>query len=204
MKKSSELPSFPITIDVGGAKERFPFCIVWTPLPFLTPLVPFIGHVGITDSKGRLYDFQGDFIIGKERLLFGKVVKYLDISRQYIPSGYSNPPGSPEDIRKEVEAYDKNLNEIIHYFRTTQKYSFLRNNCHDFVASVLNALPPPAIEGDSTVKKSSPPVWTVASIMWAVARKGKYVNKKRFFKSHWQSFGLYGLLVLLFTFSILR
>jgi hypothetical protein len=43
--------------DVG--RSRFPFSIVWTPLPPLTWLFPFIGHMGITDSRGVCYDFAG-------------------------------------------------------------------------------------------------------------------------------------------------
>ncbi len=27
--------------------QRFPFCIVWTPIPLLTWILPMIGHVGI-------------------------------------------------------------------------------------------------------------------------------------------------------------
>ena len=39
-----------VVIDV--AVHRFPFCLVWSPIPLLTWLVPFIGHLGIADSKG--------------------------------------------------------------------------------------------------------------------------------------------------------
>ena len=37
-------------IDV--AAHRFPFCLVWSPIPLLTWFVPFIGHLGLADSKG--------------------------------------------------------------------------------------------------------------------------------------------------------
>ncbi|KDO17647.1 hypothetical protein SPRG_16958, partial [Saprolegnia parasitica CBS 223.65] len=37
-------------IDV--ARDRFPFCIVWSPLPVITWFLPFIGHMGIGDSHG--------------------------------------------------------------------------------------------------------------------------------------------------------
>lgn len=38
------------TID--AAVHRFPFCIVWSPIPILTWFLPFIGHLGLADSKG--------------------------------------------------------------------------------------------------------------------------------------------------------
>ena len=30
----------------------FPHCIVWTPIPLISWLVPFVGHMGICTSKG--------------------------------------------------------------------------------------------------------------------------------------------------------
>lgn len=40
-------------------RSRFPFAIVWTPIPCLTWFFPFIGHMGICDSRGVSYDFAG-------------------------------------------------------------------------------------------------------------------------------------------------
>lgn len=37
-------------IDV--ALHRFPFSLVWSPIPILTWFLPFVGHLGIADSKG--------------------------------------------------------------------------------------------------------------------------------------------------------
>lgn len=46
------------------SQDRYPFCIVWTKLPCVTWLLPFIGHVGIGDSKGRIWDFAGSYYVG--------------------------------------------------------------------------------------------------------------------------------------------
>lgn len=37
---------------VDPARGRFPFCIVWSPIPVLTWFLPFIGHLGIATSDG--------------------------------------------------------------------------------------------------------------------------------------------------------
>ena len=35
---------------------RFPLCR-WSPIPLITWFLPFIGHTGIADSSGVIYDF---------------------------------------------------------------------------------------------------------------------------------------------------
>lgn len=40
--------------------HRYPFCLVWTPIPLITWLFPFIGHMGIASSKGIIRDFAGE------------------------------------------------------------------------------------------------------------------------------------------------
>lgn len=39
--------------------NRYPFCIVWSPIPILTWVWPFIGHMGIALSSGVILDFAG-------------------------------------------------------------------------------------------------------------------------------------------------
>lgn len=40
------------TAAVDPANQRFPFCIVWSPIPVLTWFLPFVGHLGIANSEG--------------------------------------------------------------------------------------------------------------------------------------------------------
>lgn len=42
----------PAPAKIDPANDRFPFCIVWSPLPVITWFLPFIGHLGIADSQG--------------------------------------------------------------------------------------------------------------------------------------------------------
>lgn len=48
---------------VQPEKDHFPLCIVWMPLPVLTWLIPFVGHVGIATSDGTIHDFVGSHYI---------------------------------------------------------------------------------------------------------------------------------------------
>ena len=65
------------TIDV--ARGRYPYSIVWTALPGITWLFPFIGHMGITDSRGVVYDFAGPYHIGVDDLAFGAAIRYIQL-----------------------------------------------------------------------------------------------------------------------------
>lgn len=141
--KEKNLPVAHLPPMIDTTNEHYPFCVVWSPIPLLTWVIPFIGHIGICDSAGRKYDFQGSYSIGEDRMLFSNPVKYWDVSRQYIPSFYASfddPSITPnaEDIRKEIQAYDEGLHQVITKFRQTQTYNLFTNNCHAFVASSMN------------------------------------------------------------------
>ena len=48
-KKSgeSDLSKYTLRMIIDKVNNRFPFCIVWTPLPMISWIFPFIGHTGI-------------------------------------------------------------------------------------------------------------------------------------------------------------
>ena len=54
---------------------KFPYCLVWTQIPFISWLMPMIGHVGLCDSAGTIYDFQASQTISTGELLFGRPLK---------------------------------------------------------------------------------------------------------------------------------
>ncbi|GIL73572.1 hypothetical protein Vretimale_5186 [Volvox reticuliferus] len=57
-----------------------PFALVWSPIPLISWLMPFIGHIGICSSTGRTYDFAGPFTVNEDALLFGRPTRYLPIN----------------------------------------------------------------------------------------------------------------------------
>lgn len=56
-------------------RARFPFCIVWTPLPLISWFLPFIGHTGIAMSDGTIHDFAGPYYISVDDFAFGETHK---------------------------------------------------------------------------------------------------------------------------------
>ena len=57
---------------IDPKRKRFPYCIVWTPLPLITSLIPCIGHTGICTSEGIAHDFAGSYAIGVDDLEIGR------------------------------------------------------------------------------------------------------------------------------------
>lgn len=49
----------------------FPHCIVWTPIPVISWVLPFVGHMGVCDSNGLIYDFAGPYFVNRGALSFG-------------------------------------------------------------------------------------------------------------------------------------
>lgn len=68
------IPELPL-VDVKNA--RFPYCLVWTPLPVIAWLVPFVGHVGICREDGIILDYGITSNVNINRLEFGSTAKYV-------------------------------------------------------------------------------------------------------------------------------
>lgn len=111
----SEDADKPCTIDVRN--DKFPFAIVWTPIPCITWFLPFVGHMvrrccsncidpsvcnrvmatvwlhqGIADSAGAIHDFAGPYYIGYDDMAFGRPTRYLILDPKKI-SAPSKPTG---------------------------------------------------------------------------------------------------------------
>ena len=67
-------------LGVDPSIDKYPYCIVWSPLPPITWILPFIGHTGIAGSDGIIYDFAGPYSIGKDHMAFGSPTRYLQLN----------------------------------------------------------------------------------------------------------------------------
>lgn len=70
--------------DIDPKKAKFPCCIVWTPLPIVSWLAPFIGHLGICREDGTVLDFAGSNFVGVDNFSYGSVARYLQIDREQV------------------------------------------------------------------------------------------------------------------------
>ena len=103
-------------IDVS--KNLYPFCIVWTPIPLISALFPFIGHTGVCTSDGLIHDFSGSYSITIDDMLFGSPTKYVKLEIENAKKWDEN-----------VEAADSKFRE--------QTHNLCFNNCHSHVAEAL-------------------------------------------------------------------
>lgn len=69
---------------VDPNKGKFPCCIVWTPLPVVSWLAPFIGHVGICREDGVVLDFSGSNLVNVDNFAFGAAARYLQLDRNQV------------------------------------------------------------------------------------------------------------------------
>ena len=141
-------------IDIKSS--LFPYCIVWTPIPLLTYLIPCIGHTGIGNSSGIIHDFAASFFVSVDNFAFGKPTKYIQLElTEQEKNEWDNA------ILKGDKKYNK------------EEHKIFTNNCHSHVAYVLNQL---NYKGRND--------YNMVSIWWMLIAKGKYVSFCGFFKTY--------------------
>eukprot|EP00884_Botryococcus_braunii_P016461 jgi/Botrbrau1/3499/Bobra.341_2s0029.1 len=115
----------------------FPFCVVWTPIPVISWLYPFIGHMGVCTSNGVIFDFAGSYYVQMDDMAFGLPTRYWRLdpakARRVLD------PEHPESVRNRDEPWDSALQTSTHIYQTKQ-YNFLGDNCHSYVAHFLNSI----------------------------------------------------------------
>ena len=145
-----------ITKKINAQKNRYPYCIVWTPIPFLTYIIPSIGHTGIATSEGIIHDFAASFYVNIDEMSFGKPTKYyqldLDDREKY-------------EYDKAIEKGDLKYNQ--------ERHNLFWNNCHSHVAFVLNQI---KYKGKSN--------YTMVDVWWILILNGKYISFLSFIKTY--------------------
>jgi transmembrane protein 222 len=99
------------------------FCVLWSPLPPITWILPFVGHLGIANAHGVASDFQGPYTVGDDgRMAFGPPTRAL-------PFTYT-----------QSEAWDAAIDEANQVYRG-RMHHICCDNCHSHVAYALNRIP---------------------------------------------------------------
>lgn len=105
--------------------DKYPFCIVWTPIPVLTWFFPFIGHMGIALSNGIIRDFAGPYFVSEDNMAFGRPTRYLILDQYKVQGGSMEWDDS---ITKASIVYG------------TRMHNLFCDNCHSHVGMALNLM----------------------------------------------------------------
>ncbi|XP_015593277.1 transmembrane protein 222 [Cephus cinctus] len=116
-------PIMDLTVD--PVRKKFPFCIVWTPIPFLTYFFPFIGHMGIGTSSGIIRDFAGPYHVSEDNMAFGQPTRYLQLN-------YQNARGG-------IQGWDSAVAEASEKYKG-RMHNLCLDNCHSHVATALELM----------------------------------------------------------------
>ncbi|KAA8531933.1 hypothetical protein F0562_006350 [Nyssa sinensis] len=178
--------SVPQTMQIDPRRARFPCCIVWTPLPVISWLVPFIGHIGICREDGVILDFAGPNFVCVDNFTFGAVARYIQISKEKCcisphPDAYRSEYGYEQDEpRRDALIWDDAIQKSTQEFQH-RSYNLFTCNCHSFVANNLNRL---GFQAGG---------WNVVNIAALIFLKGRWVNKASMVRSYLPFVIVFGL-----------
>ncbi|KAG2394003.1 hypothetical protein C9374_003767 [Naegleria lovaniensis] len=153
--------------------DRYPYCIVWTPIPLITWLLPFIGHMGIATSQGVIHDFAGPYYISVDDFAFGKPTRYLALESNLNS--------------EQLSRFDSVIKNGAKCYRS-KMYNFFCQNCHHYTVHCLNDL--------KFRRNRNIGIVEIAFLMFIY---GKYVNGPVGFLKTWLPFFIvFGLILFIF------
>ncbi|KAK7590127.1 hypothetical protein V9T40_001740 [Parthenolecanium corni] len=167
----STMPVVPEEVLARQKTHRYPYCVVWTPIPILSWICPLIGHTGIATSEGKIRDFAGSYYVAEDDMAFGAPTKVWRLSIEKVPGGRT--------------AYDHGVREASLDYGGRVHNLFL-DNCHSHVAKALNVM---EYDGKSN--------WSVTKIGFHTFISGQYVNLQAWFRT-WGPFWILLIALLLF------
>ncbi|KAG8657191.1 protein REVERSION-TO-ETHYLENE SENSITIVITY1 isoform X2 [Manihot esculenta] len=130
--------------EIDPNKAKFPCCLVWAPLPIVSWLAPFIGHVGICREDGTILDFAGSGFLNVDGFAFGPVARRLQLDRNqccFPPNlaGHTCKHGYTHTKYGTAVTWDDALHSSMRHFEH-KTYNLFTCNSHSFVANCLNRL----------------------------------------------------------------
>ncbi|XP_058947407.2 transmembrane protein 222 [Pocillopora verrucosa] len=142
---------------IDATRSRYPYCIVWTPIPVLTWLFPFIGHMGIAMSSGVIRDFAGPYYVSEDDMAFGRPTKYLRLN-----------PAKASSVQNSWDVAISSASEEYKH----RMHNLFCDNCHSHVAMSLNMM---------QYERSSS--WNMVKLAFNMFIFGKFVSVGAFLKT---------------------
>ena len=198
MRSRSASPVSGWEVDVK--RQSFPLCVVWCPIPVITHLFPVIGHLGICDSDGCVFDFLGPRFIHRGSLGFGDVARFWRLDpKQWVSmvhlgdaekTSSSSSSASTTTDSSGIALHDLALRRSIRFFEQHENYNLFGNNCHQFVAHAMNV-------GGFGGKVD----WNMVHLAVLVLVKGQWTSGWAFLKT-WGLFIVVATVLIVFQWQI--
>ncbi|KAJ0098092.1 hypothetical protein Patl1_29001 [Pistacia atlantica] len=137
--------SYQQSMQIDPSRARFPCCIVWSPLPVISWLIPFIGHTGICREDGVILDFAGPNFVCVDSFSFGAATRYIQVNKEqccispYLSALNGDDQYQPNESGRDTLTWDDALRKSTEEFQH-RSYDLFTCNCHSFVANNLNRL----------------------------------------------------------------
>lgn len=157
------------SVQMDIEKSRFPYCIVWTPIPFITWFFPIIGHMGIATSSGIIRDFAGPYYVSEDEMAFGKPTKYWRLEPSKVSS----------------ESWDWAISEASDEYKK-RMHNLFCDNCHSHVAMALSLM---RYDGSTS--------WNMVKLCFMMLICSHYVSICAFLKTWLPFLILFGIVLTL-------
>jgi len=144
-------------MEIDVKRDRYPYCIVWTPIPLISWLIPLIGHMGIATSSGVIRDFAGPYYVSEDDMAFGKPTKYWQLLPELVIDGQQRWDDS---VRQASDCYSNRMHNLF------------CDNCHSHVSMALNLM-----------KYNGKCNYNMISTLFFFILHSKYVSFWRFLKT---------------------
>ncbi|KAL6609576.1 hypothetical protein ACP70R_039545 [Stipagrostis hirtigluma subsp. patula] len=170
VSSSNEMHELWPLSEVDPKRARFPCCIVWTPLPVVSWLAPYIGHVGIAREDGTVLDFAGSNFVNVDDLAYGAVARCLQLDREKccFPvnlAAHVCARSQEHAAAGTAISWDDALRSGARRFEH-RCYNLFTCNSHSFVADCLNRL---AYGGSAS--------WNVLNLAALVWLRGRWLGR---------------------------
>ena len=136
---SRDINTGEIEAKIDFGRHRYPYAIVWTPIPPITWFLPFIGHMGICDSRGVIMDFTG--MIGVDNMAFGNPARYLILDPKKCHASVEAPAELPNGQANEgAAAWDAAVCKANSVYEDLTHCMLFGHDCHSHVGKALNSM----------------------------------------------------------------
>uniref|UniRef100_A0A5K3FR92 Transmembrane protein 222 n=1 Tax=Mesocestoides corti TaxID=53468 RepID=A0A5K3FR92_MESCO len=134
-------------------------------------LFPLIGHTGITNSKGLIYDFAGPYFISEDNMAFGWPTRYLQLDMDSVGG---------------AENWDRAVYEANTKYKG-RMHNLFCDNCHSHVAYALNEM---GYKGSTS--------WNMYSVGCLIGFRGRFLGCLSFLRTFGPCLAIFSVLIAIF------